>query len=146
MGFEASGALGCVPDDCPTRPTEQLVPNENGQCLALGSRNACSAPTQFFGYDVFQNRGVCVDITDKNSPYFAGQDLEIDQFYNQIYPDYDDYRFIFIPSIKRHLLATRKQDSGGVFRFPFSPADTLLNPCRPGKRNGNNFKCTNPLV
>lgn len=146
VGFEISGALACVPSDCPSSTTKQLVRNERGECIALGSLDTCSSPSQFYGYDVFRNRGICVDTSDENSPYSLELEQDLDQFYNQMYPVHDDYQFILIRMNRRYQKARRKQDSGGVFRFPTSVPDTLLNPCRPGERSGNNFKCTNPLV
>jgi hypothetical protein len=45
---------------------------------------------------------------------------------------------------------SRKRRQGintfGIFQQTSRIPTSLLNPCQPGGRNGNNFKCANPLV
>jgi hypothetical protein len=45
---------------------------------------------------------------------------------------------------------SRKRRQGpntfGIFQQPSRIPTSLLNPCQTGGRNGNNFKCANPLV
>ena len=69
----------------------------------------------------------------------------LESTFNQLLPTYDDYRINLISPARN---ATRRQfdTSAGVFQFPSSVVDPLLNPCRTGGRNGNNYKCTNPLL
>jgi len=39
-----------------------------------------------------------------------------------------------------------RQDTAGILQLPSSLPDPLLQPCRTGARQGDNFKCANPLV
>jgi hypothetical protein len=52
------------------------------------------------------------------------------------------------PQTKMKNKIQRKQGealTSGLFQVPSSVPDQLLNPCRPGAKKGNNFKCTNSV-
>jgi len=147
--------LQCTPSQCPLNGNENvpLVPFEDGRCYPLGSQRPCrSQPFQLLGYDVFERRAVCVNVTAIGSPYFEVEE-EIDQIdtninkdYNQLLSKYDDFRVSFF-AIKP---AGKRQGDAhvtGLFHLMSNfPKDPLLNPCRSGARNRNNYKCTNPIL
>ena len=58
---------------CPFNGNEivPLVSFEDGRCYPLGSQRPCRRqPFQLFGYDVFERRTLCVNVTAIGSPYF----------------------------------------------------------------------------
>ncbi len=128
-------------------------PYEDGLCYALGSQGPCRRqPFQLFGYNVFERRAVCVNVTAIGSPYFE-LDEDIDELninYNHLSPEYDNFRFLFTRDSAKNSAGKRQGDAlltAGLFQLPANfPKDPLLNACRPGARNGNNYKCTNPVV
>jgi len=80
-------------------------------------------------------------------------DEDIDELninYNQLSPEYDNFRFLFTRDSAKNSAGKRQGDAlltAGLFQLPANfPKDPLLNACRPGDRNGNNYKCTNPVV
>jgi len=133
--------LQCTPSQCPFNGNENvpLVPFEDGQCYPLGSQGPCrSQPFQLLGYDVFERRAVCVNVTAIGSPYFElDEDIDIlDENYNQLLPEYDYFRVSLLvpnPAGKRQGGAL----TGGLFQLPAK---------FPKDRNGNNYKCTNPIL
>ena len=139
--------MSCQPSPCPgNRP---MIVVGDGFCYELGTRGPCSG-NQLLGYDIFSNRSGCVDVTDEQSPYFISQEerKQLELRYNQIYV-FDDFTFqVLNRGIRRWF--NRRQGLGfgsaGIFRLPTFVPDPLLAPCRPGARNGNNYKCTNPLM
>lgn len=164
MTISRLGTLSCSPAECNPGANEdsglqQLIRYQDGFCYALGSTGPCPSSlidnklhnNNFLGYDVFKRQAQCVDVSAPESPYFTSfeEDSLLDSIFDQLYPYYDDYR---VRLVQQNLLGKRngteiadaRQDSNtaGVFQLPGS----LLNPCRPGSRNGNNFKCTNPLL
>ena len=157
VAINSRGILSCTPVECQSiesrdKEAQQLVPTEDGECYSLGSRGPCPSTTHLLGYDIFKRQLECVNIQDPFSPYFVspGEDAFLDSLYNQFHPEYDFSVFLAKQnSVERNATAQRRQDINtiGVFRLPSSPLPTtLLNPCRPGARNGLNYKCTNPLV
>jgi hypothetical protein len=102
-------------------------------------------------------------------------EADLDEIYNQLYPEFDSYRIALIYNNRRKLMTKRTNRRGelnsisrtqqqqqtktqliqhrqgealtsGLFQLPTDvPNDQLLNPCRPGAKNGNNFKCTNSV-
>ena len=168
LSIGQSGALGCSPAQC--QPTNQgrkntirqLAPAGNGFCYDIGSRGPCLQPSssskaQFFGFDVFSKTARCVDIRSPSTAYYTSveEDAFLDATFNELYPEFSDYQVQIVKVAKRRGNATakRKQDEfglGGIFRVPSYIPDNvpeaLLNPCRPGSRYGNNYKCTNPLL
>lgn len=160
MGISTrTGIARCMPSECQISPANALRPFVRNQaddfCYALGTTGPCSSGTslRYFGYDVFLRRGRCADVNSSASPYFASgsEDAFLDSVFNQLLPEYDDFRVILTdrrPGASRRN-ATRRQETltAGLFQLPaFYLTDPLLNPCRPGARNGNNYKCTNPLL
>lgn len=148
--------FGCAPAQCQVSQQEsllqQLVPGGDGLCYPLGTRGPCSAPSELLGYDVLGKESACVNVNDPLSPYFESSELNglLDTMHKQRNPDFGDFEITFIKQnlLKFNSLSTRRQNLNtiGVFQFPnFSPK-TLLNPCRPGPKRGNNYKCANPLV
>ena len=153
--FNAADRLVCTPSQC--RPIQspsglpfQMVPFGNGQCFALGTRGPCPAtPFHLLGYDVFERRAVCVNMEDPSSPYFLSheEDENIDRFYDQQQPDFNDIRVVLVQQnlLRRNGTAERRQGAG-VFQLPSRFPESLLNPCRPGDQRDFNYKCTNPIV
>lgn len=148
------GRLGCTPAECQSIDGEdkslQLVPTENGVCYALGSHGPCSTTSQLLGYDIFKRRLQCVNIQDPSSSYFFSprEGEMLNSIYNQLYPEYDDYRISLVYESLEGRNDQRRQGANtfGIFQFPSSLLETLLQPCRTGARQGMNFKCTNPIV
>ena len=142
-----SGALGCSPAaQClpsSNDPSKRLAPARDGFCYDLGSRGPCSS-TQFFAFDVFSLTSRCFDARSSSSPYFtsAKEDAFLSNTFDALYV-YDFYRVHLVQQANN-----KRQDANtaGLFQIPASLPEPLLNPCRPGARNGNNLKCTNPLV
>lgn len=148
-----SGTLSCMPAECQSRSEELPVArHSDGFCYVLGSQGPCGfSPAQFLGFDVFRRRTQCVDTRSPQSPYFTSrqEDAFLAATFNQLYANYDSYRVSLVStSLRRNETDAgpdRRQDiinTSGVFQLPGS----LLNPCRPGARSGNNFKCTSPFV
>lgn len=168
LSLRLSGALGCSPAQCQlTNPggkniIRQLAPAGNGFCYDIGSRGPCLQPkssskTQFFGFDVFTKMARCVDIRSPSTAYYTSveEDAFLDANFNELYPEFSDYQvqLVKVATKRRNATAKRKQDGfglGGIFRVPSDVPEyvpeALLNPCRPGSRYGNNYKCTNPLL
>jgi hypothetical protein len=156
------GRLNCEPLECQSinggddGRFQQLVPDENGICFALGSRGPCSS-TQLLGYDVFKRQLQCVvdPFSPDSSPSHQRNDLfheaEDKKLYSQ---DYISERIgwieylIGISLLQRSKLMQpiERQDTAGILQVPSSLPDSLLQPCRSGDRQGANFKCANPLV
>lgn len=143
-----SGALACLASQCQSNDAgRQLAPFGIGFCYEIGSRGPCPE-SQYFGFDVFLQTVGCVDIRSPGTVYYTSveEDAFLDETFNELYPDYSDYR-VQLVNRRRNATAKRRQFGlGGIFQVPSSFPEILLNPCRPGERNGNNFKCTNPLV
>nr|CAH0104707.1 unnamed protein product [Daphnia galeata] len=155
------GRLNCEPLECQSinggddGRFQQLVPDENGICFALGSRGPCSS-TQLLGYDVFKRQLQCVvdPLSPDSSPSQRNElfhEAEDKQLYSQ---DYISERIgwieylIGISLLQRSKLMQpiERQDTAGILQVPSSLPDSLLQPCRSGDRQGANFKCANPLV
>ena len=121
-----------------------MVPFEDGQCYALGTRGPCpETPFHLLGYDVFEHKAVCVNMEDPSSPYFLSdeEDALIDSLYNQFHPEYD-FQVVLIQQnvLSRNDTSQRKQGAG-VFQLPSRFPDSLLVGCRPGGSG-----CANPIV
>ncbi|XP_057370196.1 uncharacterized protein LOC130691287 [Daphnia carinata] len=150
------GRLGCTPTKCESIDNDnlsrQLVPANDGVCYALGSRGPCATTSQLLGYDIFKRRDHCVDILNPSSPYFSwpAQDDFLDSIYNQLHPEYDEFRVSFVYESLTGKNETQQRRQGastiGAIQFPSTSIGSLLHPCRTGARRGINFKCTNPLV
>ncbi|EFX63105.1 hypothetical protein DAPPUDRAFT_269070 [Daphnia pulex] len=155
------GRLNCEPLECQSinggddGRFQQLIPDEKGTCFALGSRGPCSS-TQLLGYDIFKRQLQCVvDPFSPESPPSQQNELvnaaENRQLYSQ---DYISERIgwieylISISLLQRSKLMEpiERQDNAGILQVPSSLPDSLLQPCRSGARQGDNFKCANPLV
>ena len=154
MTIRPDGSLGCTPAECQSidggDQSLQLVKAEDGECYSLGTQRPCPSTTQLLGYDIFKRQIECVNIQDPSSPYLFSpqEDAFLDSVYNQLHPEYDDFRVFLIDKslVERNDTVQRKQDTFGVFQLPNALPDSLLNPCRPGARRGLNYKCSNPLV
>lgn len=150
------GRLGCAPTQCESIDNDnlsrQLVPANDGVCYALGSRGSCATTSQFLGYDIFKHRVQCVDFLDPSSPYFSwpAQDDFLGSIYNQLHPEYDEFRvsFVYESLTGKNETEQRRQGANtvGAVQFPGTTIESLLHPCRTGARRGINFKCTNPLM
>ncbi|KZS08617.1 Uncharacterized protein APZ42_027312 [Daphnia magna] len=150
------GRLGCAPTQCESIDNDnlsrQLVPANDGVCYALGSRGSCATTSQFLGYDIFKHRVQCVDFLDPSSPYFSwpAQDDFLGSIYNQLHPEYDEFRvsFVYESLTGKNETEQRRQGANtvGAVQFPGTTIESLLHPCRTGARRGINFKCTNPLI
>lgn len=150
----------CLPSKCLLNGSNlPLARYNDGFCYALGSQGPCQSQSiQLFSYNVFRGQSLCVNVTALDSPYFLSEqeENELDSIFNQISPDYNDFRVFLVydpqyTGSKRFLNTTSIRRQGettaGVFQLPTSlPADPQLNPCRPGAKNGNNFKCIDSLL
>ena len=95
----------------------RLLPADNGLYYPLGSTGPCR-PSFLFDFDVFQLKTKCTSAPN-------------------LLPREEDEE-------KQHLdLPIYNRVNGDE---PNRFHDQLLNPCRPGKRNGNNFKCANSFL
>ncbi len=106
MAFDQNGDnLQCTPSQCPLNGNENvpLVPFEDGRWYPLGSQEPCrQQPFQLLGYDVFERRTVCVNVTAIGSPYFElDEDIDaLDENYNQLLPEFDEFsRISFLSEI-----------------------------------------------
>ena len=159
LTFNSVGALICSRINCSRqkligrRQNVAFIPVDDGLCYQLNSSTPCrsSSGSSLVDFDVFKLKPKCSDI---KSPVEEYEDDELDATYNQLYPDYDFYHFVLVGGVKKNqkrLFLTkskRRQDSltSGLFQVPNAFPDQLLNPCRPGSRNGNNFKCRNSFM
>ena len=154
VAFNQAENLQCMPSRCKFNANDliPLSPYEDGLCYALGSQGPCrSQPFQLFGYDVFERRTLCVNVTAIGSPYFElDEDIDVlDKNYNQVSPEYDDFRFFFTSDPAQNSAGRRQGDAltAGLIQLPANfPKDPMINACKPGAQNGNNYKCTNPVV
>jgi len=99
-----------------------------------------------------------MNVSASDSAYFTSEKEEksMDNIFNQLLPEYDNYRIYFVSDSKKNptkrgdwrAASVRRQGgvTAGLFQLPSRLPDSLLNSCRPGARNGNNYKCTNPLM
>ena len=154
--FNAAGGLVCsqkVRLQKATRWRQDVVIGDHTQPLyyPLGSSGPCPN-SSLLDFDVFQLKAKC---SDPNS--FKEVDEELDSIYNHLYPEYDFYPVTLIYGDDREQLSHRKGPPmhnnvlqpywSYEMRNDLIPLpDQLLNPCRPGKRNRNNFKCTNSFL
>ncbi len=155
------GRLNCEPLECQSinggddGRFQQLIPDEKGTCFALGSRGPCLS-TQLLGYDIFKRQLQCV--VDPLSPESSSSQpnelvdaAENKELYSQDYIseriDWIEY-LITLSLMQRNKLMepVERQDNAGILQLPSSLPDSLLQPCRSGARQGDNFKCANPLV
>ena len=155
VNFGQDGRLECAPSECPQSyfSVKPLIPmKEYGICYELGTTGPCNHTTELIGYDVFELRAKCVDVTEPLSPYFSSQEEEnsVDDVYDQLYAEYDPYRILFVykNQIEQKDSGKRRQGQNtlGSFQVSSSLPDVLLNPCRPGAQNGYNAKCINPIL
>ena len=159
MAISRTGTIQCSPAECQFNGSLPLAPYRDGFCYSLGSKGPCQRePLKLFGYDVFRQKSLCVD--DTALPYFVSEQEAnfLDRIFVHLLPEFDDYKVSLVndvqntprPFRRRNWNATsiRRQgaNTAGIFQLSGSFLDPLLNPCRPGARNGNNYKCTNPLV
>ncbi len=155
------GRLNCEPLECKSinggddGRFQQLVPDEKGTCFALGSGGPCSS-TQLLGYDIFNRQLQCVvdPFSPESSPSQQNElvdGAENRELFSQDYIseriDWIEY-LISISLLQRSKLMEpiERQDTAGILQLPSSLPDSLLHPCRTGARQGDNFKCANPLV
>ncbi len=155
MDISKRGIIRCTPSKFQLN-AQPLALYKDGFCYSLGSQGPCRRqPFQLFGYyDVFQRDNLCVNVTSSDLSYFLSKQEEmlIDDIFE---PKFDDERIFLVTDTqklvgKRNWNATsiRRQESitSGIFQLPTRLPTSLLNPCQPGARNGENYKCTNPLV
>ena len=150
MSITKAGTITCTRSECQSTDSNlQLANYKDGHCYILGTTGSCLNHRSLYGYDVLNIETVCADIFAFDSPYYVSdEEVElIDATYNQLYPFYDRFQMILTENLSRknkfNSLVSERQ-SAGLFQFPENIPIPLLNPCRPGSRNGNNFKCTNP--
>jgi len=142
VAFDRTKALRCTPKKC----------TDNRYCghHNLGSRGSCPA-SGLYSYDVFRGKPTCANIFAKDSPYFKPvEEIQtLDAAYNTYSITSAPYRSSkksIIEEIEVEAIKRQGSNTGGILQVPSAlPDDALLNPCRPGARNGNNFKCTNPI-
>ena len=146
VAVDPAGRLSCTPVQCPNSRGRQLVPFRDGRCYQLGTRGPCSSG-QLLGFDVLRNQTVCADLADSPYSSSATERAELDRNYNQLSPYDVPVVLVSSPAVRRWF--QRRQEFGadvnGIFQQP-AINDPLLSPCRPGARNGNNFKCTSLIV
>ena len=157
IAIRRNGTIQCTSSKCPSNANLPLAPYKDGLCYVLGSQGPCRSKESFqlFGYDVFLRQTLCVNTTAFDSPYFeSGQgEMFMDNTFNHLLPEFDDYTVFLVTDPqsqfeKRNWNATSSRRQGGTTAglFQLPTRFPLLNPCRPGSRYGNNYKCTNPLV
>ena len=157
------GRLFCTPDECQasnisnSNSSMSFIPSDKGKCQVIGSRGTCSSTSsQFLGYDVFKRQLQCANVTDPTSPYFSYlRERRFDKkIFSQMPQIEKNQKKIDVPIetvhqnslIKTNDTDNRRQGTFGIFQVPSSVSDSLLQPCRPGARNGFNQKCVNPLM
>ena len=168
VSVSSSGELECAPNTCQIVDRYQdfllqLVPvkqsrvsydsgeDENGYCYALGTRGPCS-PSELFGYNIFRSKGECVDMDDPRTPYFSSpeENAILDDVFERAANEPLKVKNKNSNTFFRAQRISRKRRQGansfGIFQQPSGIPTSLLNPCQLGNRNGNNFKCSNPLV
>ena len=135
----------CAPDECQSQINEEsrlsLVPSDRGQCQAIGSRGSCSSSdSQFLGYDIFTRRLQCTNVRNSSSPYFSF--LRERRFEKKILSDQQKVEInrkmsdFSIETAHQSLFAVtnetnyRRQGTFGLFQFPSSISNSLLQPCR----------------
>ncbi|XP_046441044.1 uncharacterized protein LOC124191993 [Daphnia pulex] len=168
VSVSSSGKLECFPNTCQLVDRYQdcllqLVPvkqsrisnddngDEYGYCYGLGTRGPCS-PSELFGYNIFHCQGECADMDDPRTPYFSSPeenailDDVFDRAANEPIKTKNNKSNTFLCA--QRLSRKRRQgiNTFGIFQQTSRIPTSLLNPCQPGGRNGNNFKCANPLV
>lgn len=154
VSINQDGRLGCTPAECESTDGKDFLQQlvlANKACYVLGSRGPCSTTSQLLGYDIFKRRLQCVNLLDPFSPYFSWHEENnlLDSIYNHLHLESDEFRTSLVyQSLEGRNDTLRRQgaNTAGIFQFPSSSPDTLLNPCRTGARQGANYKCTNPLV
>lgn len=93
LTFSRTGTIRCSPAECQFNGILPLALYRDGFCYTLGSQGPCQRESfQLFGYDVFRQKSVCVDITAL--PYFVSeQEVNfLDNIFVHLLPEYDDYR------------------------------------------------------
>ncbi|XP_046445779.1 uncharacterized protein LOC124195428 isoform X1 [Daphnia pulex] len=154
VSINQDGRLGCTPAECESTDGKDFLQQlvlANKACYVLGSRGPCSTTSQLLGYDIFKRRLQCVNLLDPFSPYFSWHEENnlLDSIYNHLHLESDEFRTSLVyQSLEGRNDTLRRQgaNTAGIFQFPSSSPETLLNPCRTGARQGTNYKCTNPLV
>jgi hypothetical protein len=160
MSFSLHGSFVCLANgqkqqtsgkqDVVIGDRSRLLPANNGLYHPLGSSGPCR-PSFLFDYDVFQLKTTCTIL----SLLEEDDDDLFDENYNQLYPENNFYR-------NEHWQSSYRQGFPfASYKTPIEPIgygliskptgvsrvhDQLLNPCRPGSRNGNNFKCANSFL
>ena len=134
----------------------RLMPADNGLYYPLGSSGPCR-PSFLFDYDVFQLKTTCTIL----SLLEEDEEDQFDETYNQLYPGNDFYRVSMVDGEEQWQLIQRNRFPFAYYKTPNELEryrvidqpngvsrvhDQLLIPCRPGKRNGNNFKCANSFL
>ena len=175
LTFDSVGALICSRNNCRRRNNRSIAAAiddqfqfitttaDDGNCFT----HSISCPvSSSFDFDVFNLNASCVPIKKRTELISIVEEKErMDANYDQLFPEFDFYRFVLVHKRNRRQLTTnrrtkflhsaaginelnRRQDSitGGIFQVPVALPDPLLNSCRPGSKNGNNFKCANSFV
>ena len=129
--FNSIGALICSCNGGKQQigrgPVQSLLASD-GFSYPLGSSGPCPN-SSFLDFDVFQLKTNCSSQNSFNEDF--------------VFTDFDLYHqksFSLVDSSDAH------QPSYKVKTDVTAVPDKLLNPCRPGSRNGNNFKCTNSFL
>ena len=137
-----TGNLTCTKSECIVgKKKKPMAMAEDGKCYQLGTNGPCNA-TQLFSFDIFTNNVICANVLEETSPYFLSveEQNKLEKEFSQKYPYNEIY--VWYPKFKQWL---QRRQSEGIFQLPTFSPDPALAPCRPGARNGNNVKCTNPL-
>jgi len=113
----ATGALGCLPDKCVNIKRQQSIEAEETQLLPSADdglcyplRSSCSnGSSAIFDYDIFKMRPTCRVI---KSSAANDDEADLNEIYNQLYPDYDFYRFILTYNNNRRNKLNRRLTGG----------------------------------
>ena len=146
----STGQLVCRKDKCARMRNElhrQLLPSigDSSTCHVLGSRckpiyggqkKEPTPSTVLFGFDVFELKSRCYEVP---TPFLVAGSKEMEEL-DLAFPSFGN---------GRNEIRTKWSSSSFVLmkKYDAIVGDLLLlNPCRLGARNGNNFKCSNPVV
>ena len=171
LTFNSAGALTCSLDNFSGRQQTrrqqqdtiignrlQSIPADDGLLYPLGSPIPC--PNSFlFDYDFFKMKAKCTDINsfeEDDEPFDDSCDRPsfVDNVpFRVSAPIFSGGRTTPPNNRKRFIISSKhkmkqRQDSltSGLFQVPSSFPQDLLNSCRPGSKNGNNFKCRNSAL
>ena len=135
VSFHSDGSLACSLDRCRgggANRRQQLFEFDDGSCYPLGSSGPCSPEGRpsfsLLGFNVFELKVSCVPFTTTSPNDVINPQISLKKKHSDYGPLQHQIKRLTKPAATNNRLSE------------------LLNPCRPGARNGNNFKCANSIV